>query len=253
MKRVILAIALSLAMASQAESKAQYQIQIHPTNGQMENWRNGIQYVDDTTSISTVRVVSSKDSLPDRQSTFRLFILNKSDKPVTFGPENIAIEYPGGKSVKMATYEELVGRLRRDIKRRQALALMGGALSAQSANGYTTGSFDYSGTTAYGRQFSGSGIYSGYDPALARQQQQAVQQQSVAVNRAIQTRQLSGTEALDSLIRRETIQPGGSMGGVVAYDAPSAFQRLTSSALVTIVVNVGGEEHRVAATVSQVQ
>jgi len=253
MKKVILAIALSLGLTSQAESKAQYQIQIRPINGQVENWRNGIQYVDDAKSASTVRVVSIQDALPDKQSTFRVLVLNKSDKPITFGPESITIHYSGGESIKLYTYEELVGRLRRDIKRRQAVALLGAAFSAQAADGYTTGSFGYSGTTPYGGYVSGSGIYSGYDPALARQQQQAVQEQLVAVNGAIQARQLSGSQALNSLIRRSTAQPGGTVGGIVAYDPPSSFREIASSSLVTIIVRVGEEEHKIEASFSKIR
>lgn len=253
MKWVILAIVLSLGIASQAESKAQYQIQIRPIDGQVENWQNGIQYVDDIKSESTVRIVGSQDILPDKQSTFRVFVLNKSDKPIIFGPENISIEYSDDAIIQMDTYEDLISKLRRDIKRRQTLSILGQAFSTQAANGHTTGSFDYSGTTAYGGHVSGSGTYSGYDAALARQQQQAVQEQSAAVNRAIQARQLNGSQALDSLIRRTTVQPGASTGGVVAYEAPSSFKRLTDSALITIVVAVGGEEHKITATISQIR
>lgn len=249
MKMIVLAIAVCLSTASQVEAKTSYQIQLQPSDGQTANWQDGVQYVDDTKLASIVRVVSIQDALPDKQSTFRVFVLNNSDKPITFGPENIAIEYGDGERVAMATHEELEGKLRRDIKRREALAVLGGAFSAQGANGYTTGSF--SGTTSYGGHVSGT--YSGYDSALARQQQQAAQEQSAAVNRAIQTRQLSGTQALDGMIQRSTVEPGVSFGGIVAYDAPSSFKRLTKSGLVVIVVNVAGEEHRIAAKVSQVQ
>ena len=212
-------------------------------------WQNGIQNVDAIKSHSVVTVVSILDALPDKQSTFRVFVLNKGDTPITFGPEDVTIEYGDGKHVTMTTREDLEGRLRRDIKRRQALAVLGGAFSAQAANGYTTGSF--SGTTNYGEQVSGS--YSGYDAALAQKQQQEVRKQSEVVNRAIQTRQLIGGQALESMLQRSTVEPGISFGGIVAYDAPSSFKRLEKSGQIVIVVNVGGEEHRIRAKVSQVR
>ncbi|MFN0046128.1 MAG: hypothetical protein ACKVOS_06630 [Sphingorhabdus sp.] len=253
MRKATLAIALCLGMATNAYAKAQYRLEIRPTNGQVENWQNGMQSVDDPRLGSTVRVVSSQDALPDKQSTFRIIVLNRSDKPVAFGPENITIEYAKGKTVQIATHEELVGKLRRDIKRRQALAVLGGALSAGGANGYTSGSFNYSGITNSGGYVSGSGTYSGYDPALAQQQQLAAQRQSLAVAQAINGRQLSGSQALESVVRRTTIPSGGLMGGVVAYTPPSAFNKLSSNDLVTIVVTVGAEKHIVTARVSKIR
>lgn len=249
MKKFILAVAVCLSMASQVEAKASYQTKFEPSTVQPVHWQNGVQIVDDIQSTSVVRVVSIADALPDNQSTFRIFVLNKSESPVTFGPESIVIEYGEGHRLTLVSKDELEGRLRRDIKRRQALAVLSGAFSAQAANGYTTGSF--SGTTAYGDQVSGS--YSAYDPVLARQQQQAVQEQAAAMDRAIQTRQLSGSQALATMIQTSTVQPGETYGGIVAYDAPSSFKRLAKSGVITIVVNVGNEEHRIAAKVTQVK
>ena len=253
MRKAILAMALCLGMATSAYGKAQYRLEIRPGIGQAENWKNGMQSVDDVRSGSTIRVVSSQDLLPDKQSTFRIFVLNNSDKPITFGPENITIEYSKSQIVRMATHEELVGKLRRDIKRRQALAVLGGAFSAQAANGQTSGSFDYSGITNNGSYVSGNGSYSGYDPALAQQQQLAAQQQSLVVTQAINGRQLSGSQALKSLVRRTTVPPLGQMGGVVAYNPPSAFKRLSSTEQITIVISVGEEKHRITANVHKVR
>lgn len=129
---------------------------------------------------------------------------------------------------------------------------LGDAFSAQGADGQTTGSFDYSGTTNTGSFVTGSGTYSAYDPALARQQQRAADEQSAAVAKAINSRRLTGTQALDNLVRKTTIQSGGVMGGVAAYNAPPAFKRLSKSEPVTIIITVGTEQHRVAAKVSQI-
>jgi hypothetical protein len=249
MKTVILAIALSFGMTLQAECKTQYRIHIRPTNGQAEYWQNGVQYVDDMKSVSVVKIVGSHDTLPDKQSTFEIYVFNRSNQPVTFGLEDIVIESSSGERIQMTTYDELAGRLRRDVKRRQTAAMIGKAFSANAANGYTTGSFDYNGTTAYGTPISGSGSYSRYDPALARQQQQAVRDQASAVSSAIQARLTGGSDALDGLLQRSTIQPGGKISGTVAYDAPPSFKRLSNSIPITIIINVGGQEHRIAADI----
>lgn len=253
MKAVIVLILCSLGISSNAYAKAQYTLEIVPTNGQTENWQNGLQSVDDAKVGSTVRLVSSQDALPDKQSTFRVFVLNKSDKPVLFGLENITIEGPKGAVAQIASREELVAKLRRDIKRRQALAALGGAFSAQGADGRTTGSFDYSGISTRGGLVSGSGTYTAYDPVLAQQQQAAADEQSAAVARAISGRQLSGNHALDSVIRKSTIQPGGIIGGVVPYTPLSSFKRLSKNDQITIVITVGDVQHRIGAKIVPVR
>jgi len=252
MKLLTLAILLSIGIASKAYGKPQYNLELQPISGQPDNWQNGMQYIDDVKAGSIVRVVSSQDPLPDKQSTFRVIVLNTTDKPITFGPENITIQYGKDKAVQMVTHEELVAKLRRDIKRRQALATLGAAFSAQGADGRTTGNFDYSGITNGGGFVSGSGSYTAYDPALAQQQQVAAQEQSAAVARAINGRRLTGTQALENVFRKTTIQPGAMMGGVAAYNPPSSFKQLSKGEKVTIVVTVGTEQHRIAAKVSKV-
>lgn len=182
--------------ADDAQAKSSYQIKAIPTEENSENWLNGVQYVDSSMPNSIVRIVSIRDSLPDKQSTFRVYIKNKSQNPISFGPDNIRISFPDGKQISMVPYEELEGRLRRDIKRRNFLAAMGGALSAGGANGYTSGTFSYSGMTNSGTLYNGSGMYSGHDPALAQQQQQAFQRQQNATSAAIRTREASGASAL---------------------------------------------------------
>lgn len=247
-----LAIVLSVGLTPRAYAKPQYNLELQPMSGQSDNWQNGMQYIDDVKADSIVRIVTSQDPLPDKQSTFRVIVLNTSDKPITFGPENIVIHYGKDKAVLMVTHEELVAKLRRDIKRRQAMATLGAAFSAQGADGRTTGSFDYSGITDRGGYVSGSGTYTAYDPALAQQQQLAAQEQSAAVARAINGRRLTGTQALENLVRKTTIQPGAMMGGVAAYNAPSSFKQLSKGEQVTIVVTVGAEQHRITAKVSKV-
>ncbi len=252
MRNKTLAIMLCIGISSQAFGKPQFKLELQPVRGQAESWQNGMQYVDDVKTGSVVRLVTSQDPLPDDQSTFRVIVLNSSETPVTFGPENITIEYSQSKIVQMITHEELVAKLRRDIKRRQALAALGDAFAAQGADGQTTGSFDYTGTSSTGNFVTGSGTYSAYDPALAQQQQRAANEQSAEVAKAINSRRLTGTQALDSLVRKTTIRPGGVMGGVAAYNAPPAFKRLSKSEQVTIVITVGAEQHRISAKVSQV-
>lgn len=251
MLKITLFIAACLSFTVQVEAKTSDRIQLHPLTEQIEKWQNGVQYVDDRKPASVVRILIIEDDLPGKQSTFRVLVLNKSNIPITFGPENVSIQYGAGKSVMMASRDDLQGKLRRDIKRRQALALLGNAFSSQAADGQTRGNFDFNGTNAYGGQVSGSGTYSNYNHALAQQQQRLIQEQAEATNRAIQARQLSGQLALNSMIQKSTVQPQTTFGGIVAYDAPSSFHKDAKSGPVKIIVNVGGEIHSFQASFSK--
>jgi len=231
-----------------AQAKSSYQIKAIPSEENPENWLNGVQYIDNLMTNSIVRIVSVRDNLPDKQSTFRVYIKNKSQNPIVFGPDNIRISFPDGNQISMIPYEELEGRLRRDIKRRNFFAAMGGALSAGDADGYTSGTFSYSGMSSSGTLYSGSGMYSGYEPALAQQQQQAAQRQQDATSAAIRARETSGASALAGLIRKSTVEPGKGFGGIVAYEIPASIKKMTD-APVSIIVQVGNEEHKILANI----
>lgn len=244
---VSVALFATIFLSAEGAAKTPYQLKAQANDKSAEKWLNGNQYVDNAMTHSIARIVSIRDILPDKQSTFRVYIKNNSSLPISFGPDNIRISFPDGKLISMIPYEELEGRLRRDIKRRNFFAAMGGALSAGSANGYTSGTFGYSGATSTGTQFNGMGMYSGYDPALAQQQQQAAQRQNASTNAAIRAREASGAAALGGLIRKSTVGPGEGFGGIVAYEIPASIKRPTD-APVSVIIQVGSEEHRLSAT-----
>ncbi|UZW54750.1 hypothetical protein NUH86_14865 [Sphingobium sp. JS3065] len=239
-------LAVALFPIGNGEAKTFYQIQAKPTQKDSEKWLNGNQYVDDVMPNSIVRIVSIRDTLPDKQSTFRVYIKHTFADNVIFGPDDIKISFSGGSQISMIPYEELEGRLRRDIKRRSFLAAMGGALSAGGANGYTSGTFGYSGTTSTGTQYNGTGMYSGYDPALAQQQRQAAQRQQNSTDAAIRARDASGGAALAGLIRKSTVRPGEGFGGTVAYEIPASIKK-PAEVPVSIIVQVGTDEHKIPA------
>lgn len=243
-------LALSL-LAPTANAKNQYFFKFVPMDNQNLTWNRGVPSIDDPSANSIVRLVDSRDQLPDDQTTFRVTILNTGTEPFDVIPDNIWIEDTEGHRVAMLSHEELEGRHRRDIKRRQALAALGGALSAGSANGYTSGSFNYSGTTSNGTFFNGFGTYSAYDPNLALQQQQAAVARNQATFNAIQVRQLGGIEALNGMLRQTTLRPGEITSGVVAFDPPRNLRKIAGKDKVTIVVRVGTEDHRFQAILNE--
>lgn len=241
----------SLAIPAQASAKDRFQLIFVQQSDQESGWLNGAQFIDDGDSTSTVRLVNVHDQLPDKQSTFRVIVLNSGDEPVTIGHDDVWIEYGEGEHVTMESFEELQGRFRRDIKRRQALAAFSGALSAGAANGHTSGTFDFSGSTAYGTQYNGTGTYTAYDPALARQQQTQAREQADATIRSIETRELRGLDALNGLMRKTSIQPGQVHSSVVAFDPPRSLRKLPEGATITVVVKVGAEVHRITALLNE--
>ncbi|SHN51044.1 hypothetical protein [Erythrobacter sanguineus] len=241
----------ALTVAPVVQAKDQYNFNFNSAQGQTVSWNKGVQYVDGITPETVVRVINSKDQLPDNQTTFRVIVLNTSEASIFVSPENIWIEDADGGRFTMLSAEELEGRHRRDVKRRQALAVFAGAMAAGSANGQTSGSFNYSGTTSNGTSFSGFGTYSAYDPVLAMHEQIAAAEQSQATFNAIQVRQLAGIEALNGMLRQTTLQPGEVTSGILAFDPPRKLRKAMGRGPVTIVVKVGLSEHRFAAKLAE--
>lgn len=234
-----------VVLAPSTNAKDQYHLQFVPQEGQNLSWDRGVPSIDSIAAGSIVRVIDSRDKLPDDQTTFRVIVLNTAGESVNVDPSNIWIEDAEANQLAMLSRDELEARHRRDVKRRQALAALGGALSAGSANGHTTGSFNYSGSTSYGTSFSGFGTYSAYDPALAFHQRQAAAAQTQAAFNALQVRQLAGVEALNGMLRQTTLNPGEITSGIVAFDPPRTMRRKAGEERVTIVVRVGSSEHRI--------
>src|SRR5690606_26008590 len=114
---------------------------------------------------TNVIIATRSLELPGRPANFTVVVRNKSTEPINFGPEDVHIELASGERLNTVDPIVIEGKLRRDIKRRKALAALGAAFSAQGANGQTSGTFNYSGTTTSGGYVSGSGTYSGYDPS----------------------------------------------------------------------------------------
>lgn len=235
-------LAMACAVASTAvHAKDQFYLKLIPQDGQALTWHRGVASIDNPAQNSVVRVIDSRDHLPDNQTTFRVTILNTGANSVDVAPENIWIEYSARKRIELLSYEELEGRHRRDIKRRQVLAALG---AAGSANGDTTRSFNYNGMTSDGTLFSGFGTYSVHDPNLAMQQSQQATAQNQATFNAIQVRQLAGEEALNGLLRQTTVRPGEITSGIVAFDPPRDLRKNADSETFTIVVKIGNINHK---------
>lgn len=243
MRSVVFGLLL-VGFSAPATAKSVYVMAPVASAEQATKWVEGTPTIINARPLSNVVFAPRGIELPGKPSSFTVVVFNKSEQPITFGPENVTIELSDGQKLSMADPEAIEGKLRRDIKRRKALAALGGAFSAQGANGYTSGTFSYTGTSTGGGMYSGIGTYSGYDPALAAQQQQAAREQANSVASAIDARRAAGEESMQWLMRKSTIEPGQGDGGLFAFEVPKAFAKAAASKPVTIVVTVSGEEHR---------
>lgn len=243
--RAIVPVGFSLLLlASMAQAEDRYVIEVKASGGQTVKWVDGSATVQSITPHSRVVFSNRPLELPGKPSTMAIVVFNTTSDHLTFGPENVAVEMENGTRVSMIDPTMLDTKLRRDIKRRKALAALGGALSAGSANGYTSGTFSYSGTNAYGGHVSGTGTYSGYDPALAAAEQRDAREQAATTNQAIQARKDAGEETLNWLIRKTSVEPGKGAGGWVAFDMSSLKLKRGQSVPVRVVVTTGEEEHK---------
>lgn len=252
MRFSIFGFLLLAVITAPVEAKDTYRIDASASDHQSMKWLEGSATVEDVMDGSKVVFSNRRIDLPGGASSFVIVLFNLSDQAIHFGPENVFIELD---KVRVAIIDpvSLDTKLRRDIKRRKALAILGGAFSAQGANGSTSGTYSYSGTSSDGTHVMGSGTYTGHDPALAQQEQRAAQEQSAAIGQAIEARKDAGQRALDWLLRKTTVEPGRAHGGWLAFEIPNALKKkLAKPTPVSILVAVGSEEHRFEGTLSEV-
>lgn len=247
MRGAILGLLL-LGLCGTAQAKDSYKIDPQAGEGQSTRWIEGFEVIQNSKPLTNVSIANRSLELPGGPVNFVVVVTNNSAEPINFGPEDVHVELASGERLKTIDPVIIEGKLRRDIKRRKALAALGAAFSAQGANGQTSGTFNYSGATSSGGYVSGSGTYSGYDPSAAQQQQQTAQAQAANVNRAIDARKQDGEESLTWMVRRNTIEPAQSIGGVVAIESLPSSRRASKLEGATVVIKVGTEEHRFAAS-----
>jgi hypothetical protein len=237
------AILLIVFFAETVDAKSRYIINITPTDRQSEEWNRGVQMVDDFNDESTVRIVNFQDELPDKQSTFRVYVKNKSSKPINISRESVSIKFLDGTSIESISFEELLARHKRDIDRRNTVAAIGNAFSQQGADGRRSESVDFSGSTADGNRVSGTGTFSYVDPELKDREQRAANQNNMNTKAYIQNRDETGQYRLDRLLRTSTVKPNETTGGVIAFDVPSKNKNRMKENI-EIVVKFGEIEHK---------
>jgi hypothetical protein len=169
---------------------------------------------------------------------FELAIINKSDAPITIGPENVAATLADGRAVAVIPPEQLEREARRAVAwQRFGAALRAAGASMDAANaGNSTMSGTYYGQ-AGGRPVTGAYTGTAYDPAAQAAAQNAANMQArsdAAQINEFERQRMAQAQATSFL--RHTINPGED------YVTPLVVDKLPGGAqTLTISVNVAGE------------
>jgi hypothetical protein len=179
----------------------------------------------------------SKNTLP----SFYVAVSNGGDSEIEFSTSNLSA-FSGKERVRVYTYEELDKKIRREAAMAAAAAAMNGASQSISASMPVT---TYSSGSAYS---SGSGGYAGatyyetttaYDPAAAAAAQAQINAQTTSQMSMIASARNIQLDNLGSVLRRNTLRPGASMGGVAKLHS----EDIESGQPLEIIVSIGGETH----------
>jgi hypothetical protein len=243
-------IALSLIATPAGAAKFTMQLSAGPE--QASRMESGVAAVDDTTPGSSVRLVQAEGDLKKRGSV-GVVVMNQSDKPFNFGPENVTAKLADGTPIAIISYEQLV----KEEKRRQTwaaiavgLAAAGNSMSA-SSSGYYSGYGSYSGSTygtfgstPFNSSTSGTVLVSGYDYGRAQAAQSIANAQNQANFARMAEQNTANLKALKGYMRTTTVDPHQMFGGSVTFELPKAARGSKTDVPITFVVTINGEEHK---------
>lgn len=246
MRGILLGVATA-ALSTTASAKT-FKLDVNPT-GEEQSARmdSGRQAIYSHQAHSAVMFVEPSEPT-EPHGAFRIVILNSSDKPVNFGPENIRLRYGDGQSMKMFSYATLKAAEERRTKSQQFWAAVGGlgrSLQAVEAGQYQGSGNVYSGWT--GNQVA-SFDYSGTNYGAQYAATQHAQAANAADQMAIEAGHMARVGALDELMQTTTVDPGKSFGGMVSYGFPIPMKRVKTAYPVTLEVTIGEEVHRFVGT-----
>jgi hypothetical protein len=260
MNRHILATSIfALAFVAGDALAAEYVMDLTAKADQSSRFEDGRKAVDDVTPISSVRILGPRQQTP-KQGGFRVYVLNKSGKPLNFGPECISIKMPDGTAVAMLTYQDL---LKQERRRAAWQALAVGLASAgrniqASQAGNTYGTATYSGTssgtygsTPYTANSFGTATFSGYNAGAALAAQSLADEQNQRDLQAMQLSQAAKREDLAQVMKMTTIDPGQAFGGIVQYMIPPVVNSSKVAVPITIEVRFGDEVHTFQGTLAK--
>jgi len=231
---------------------ADFTLKLQPEGSQKARWENGRQQIDDAGKTTVVRIMPTKGVVSKRTS-FAVFALNGGADTFDLGPENILIQLSDGSALRMLNYDDLT----REEQRRQAWQNVAMAFTvvarsmaaANAGNSYTTA--NYSGSTIghvgmvpFGAQTFGTATVHSYDAGAAAVAGAVAAEENRRDIRDLAQSQAASMAAIDNVMQRTTVDPGNAFGGIVFFDLPGNVRAAKDPVPITLVVQVGGEEHR---------
>lgn len=228
MKRMVISIAaLTIGCPALAGS---YRVVLQPVGGKMLNGHAGVQAVDETTAVAHVRLVTPGNEVKDR-GTIRVLVRNLGPTTFPFGPDNVRLQLADGTELKPTSldkFEKGATIVQREMGHEAAIDM-------QVKNSLSS----------YAQQGPGSTLSSTQPGAFAPGAN------IEDLSRRSDESELPGAktrDALYQLLLPEDVGPNQAWGGYYVFDLPKAvFDRRMDQPL-TVIVRIGSEEHRFAAT-----
>lgn len=249
-------LALVIALPAVA---ADFTLKLQSDGLQKARWENGRQQIDDAGKTTMVRLVSSK-GVASKRTSFTLFALNGGADAFDLGPENILILLGDGSALRMLNYDDLT----REERRRQgwqnvalAFTVIARSMSAANAgNSYATGTYSGStmghvGAVPFGAQTFGTATIHSYDAGAAAVAGVVAAEENRRDIHDLAQSQAASMAAIDNVMQRTTVDPGNAFGGIVFFDLPTSVRAAKDPVPITLVVQVGGEEHRFRGTIQR--
>jgi hypothetical protein len=242
---------LALAMSFPATA-TDLTVKVQPVGLQKARWENGRQQIDDVGQTTMVRLMPAKGVMSKRTS-FTLFALNGSTSSFDLGPENILVLLDDGSAVRMLNYDDLT----REERRRQGWQKVGLAFTviarsmaaANAGNSYATGTYSGStvghvGSIPFGAQTFGTATVHTYDPGAAAVAGAVAAEENRRDIDDLAQSQAQSMAAIDNVLQTTTVDAGTAFGGTVFFDLPDSVRAAKDPVPITLIVEVGGEEHR---------
>lgn len=251
MRRFVLA-AVTLGAVAAPATAAKFTMQLNPSSEQVSRIQSGVAAVDSSTAGSSVRLIQAEGDLKKRGS-IQLLLMNQSDRPFNFGPENVTATLSDGTPVSIISYERLV----KEEKRRQTwaaiaagLAAAGNSMSAANS-GHYSGTATYSGSTfgtfgstPYNSTTFGTATISGYNYGQAQAAQSVANLQNQQNFARMAEQNTANMQALKAYLRTTTVDPQQMFGGSVMFELPKSVPKMSGDVPISFVVTIDGQQHR---------
>lgn len=229
MKTMLIAAA-ALAAASPAMAGSYRIVLDRPANGRLLAGHAGVQAADERTPATLVRVVAPGNDV-DQRGTVRVLVMNFSDKPFTFGPDDVTVKLGDGTVFRPTSVDAMEnGRLlvERESRRAAAVDIINrNNFASSSSDGPDAGAAENGGNAASpagGQSARGAGQDLRSDSDL-----------------------LPGAETMNAiyqiLIPLE-VAPQKAWGGYYVFDVPKDVQKRKLDQPLSITVRTGPEVHR---------